>query len=95
LSFYIRHRRRLTHPTFSDIATVGLSRCHWGMTDVRLIKHEAVPQCGSYEVRYTDGRPSRYFYWDDLPSRWLDPAILTGEQGLQQAKAVARAELDS
>jgi hypothetical protein len=22
----------------------------------RIIKHEAVPKCGSYEVRYSDGR---------------------------------------
>ncbi len=27
---------------------------------VRLIKHEAVPQTGSFEVRYSDGRPSVY-----------------------------------
>jgi hypothetical protein len=25
---------------------------------VRLIKHEAVPHCGSFEVRFSDGRPS-------------------------------------
>jgi len=37
-----------------------------GMTDrVRIIKHEAVPQCGSFEVRYPDDGPSVYFYWDD------------------------------
>jgi hypothetical protein len=23
---------------------------------------EAVPDCGSYEVRFPDGRPSKYFY---------------------------------
>jgi hypothetical protein len=32
---------------------------------IRIIPHEAVPLCGSYEVRFPDGRPSRYFYWDD------------------------------
>jgi hypothetical protein len=33
---------------------------------IRLIKHEAVPGCGSYELRFPDGRPSRYVYfeWD-------------------------------
>jgi hypothetical protein len=46
---------------------------------IRLIKHEAVPKCGSFEVRFTDGRPSRYFYWDDLPGRRLRPDLLTGE----------------
>ena len=40
------------------------------MTDrVRLIKHEAFPGCGSFEVRYPDDRPSVYIYCDDLPSR--------------------------
>jgi hypothetical protein len=37
-----------------------------------------------------DGRPSRFFYWDDLPSRRLDPNTLTGEQALERAKAAAR-----
>jgi hypothetical protein len=25
---------------------------------IRVIKHEAVPDCGSFEVRFPDGRPS-------------------------------------
>ena len=34
------------------------------MTDrIRIIKHEAVPDCGSYEVRFGDGRASKFFYW--------------------------------
>ena len=39
------------------------------MTDrIRIIKHdEAVPKCGSYEVRFSDGRPSKYFYGKKLP----------------------------
>src|SRR5689334_11514614 len=28
-----------------------------------------VPDAGSYEVRFSDGRPSIYFYWDDNPGR--------------------------
>jgi hypothetical protein len=62
------------------------------MPNVRLIKHEAVPKCGSYEVRFPDGRPSRYFYWDDLPSRRLRPEIVPSETALEQAMALARAE---
>jgi hypothetical protein len=58
---------------------------------VRIIKHEAVPDCGSFEVRFADGRESIYFYWDDLPSRRLNPATLDRETALEQAKAVARA----
>ena len=64
------------------------------MVKVRLIKHEVIPQCGSFEVRLPDGRPSKYFYWDDLPSRRLRPDLLTGEVALEQAKALARAERD-
>jgi hypothetical protein len=62
------------------------------MTDrVRLIKHEAIPGCGSFEVRYPDGRPSTYIYWDDLPSRRLRPETLDRETALEKAKALARA----
>jgi hypothetical protein len=61
---------------------------------IRIIKHEAVPMCGSFEVRFPDDRPSIYFYWDDLPSRRLRAEILTREQALQQARAFASAERD-
>ncbi len=57
---------------------------------IRLIKHEAVRGCGSFEVRFPDGKPSRFFYWDDEVSRRLRPGLLTGEQALEQAKAFAR-----
>jgi hypothetical protein len=63
------------------------------MISVRIIKHEAIPQTGSYEVRYSDGRPSRFFYWDDDPGRRLDPNTLTGEQALERAEAAARSGL--
>jgi hypothetical protein len=36
---------------------------------IRIIPHEAVPRCGSFEVRFPDGRPSRVFYWDDIAGR--------------------------
>lgn len=56
----------------------------------RIIKHEAVPKTGSYEVRYSDGRPSAYFYWDDIANRRLRPEMLTGNQALEAAKTLAR-----
>jgi hypothetical protein len=59
------------------------------MGTVRIIKHEAVPDCGSFEVRYPDDRPSQYFYWDDLPSRRLNPNTL--DRALERAKAAAMA----
>jgi hypothetical protein len=54
------------------------------------MKHEAVPDCGSFEVRFADGRPSVYFYWDDQPSRRLRPDTLDRGTALEQAKALAR-----
>ena len=57
---------------------------------IRIIKHEAIPGCGSFKVRFPD-RPSQYFYWDDLPSRRLRPETLDRETALEKAKAVAKA----
>jgi len=64
------------------------------MTQVRLIKHEAVPKCGSYEVRFADRTPSKFFYWDDVAGRRLRPDQMTGEEALAEAKAFARAMRD-
>jgi hypothetical protein len=74
---------------------------HWP-DDMRLtdmpragvIKHEAVHRCGGFEVRFPDGRPSRYFYLDDVPGRRLDPNLVDSEWALEEAKALARAERD-
>jgi hypothetical protein len=60
----------------------------------RIIKHEAVPDCGSYEVRFGDGRASKFFYWDDQANQRLRLAILTSVVALMQAKAFARAMSD-
>ena len=66
----------------------------WAMTDrIRLIRHEAVPKCGSYEVRFPDGKPSRYFYWEDVPGR-RQRDQMTSEQALEQARAFASVEQD-
>jgi len=35
---------------------------------------------------------ARYFYFDDILARRLRPDLLTSEQALEQAKALARAE---
>jgi hypothetical protein len=60
---------------------------------IRIVKHEAVPDCGSFEVAFADGRESRYFYFEDLPGpgsgRSSSPANALG-----RAKAFARAERD-
>jgi hypothetical protein len=53
---------------------MGNKRARGSVSDrgpIRIIKHEAVPNCGSYEVKYSDGQPSRYFYFEDVPGRRL------------------------
>jgi hypothetical protein len=57
---------------------------------IRIIKHEAVPKCGSFEVRFPDGRPSKYFYWDDEKSRRLRPDQVDQETAKRQAQEFAR-----
>jgi hypothetical protein len=44
------------------------------------------PGCGSFEVRFEDGRPSVFFYFEDLPGRRLRPDLVTSEVALEQAK---------
>jgi len=44
---------------------------------IRIIRHEAVPETGSFEVRFADGRPSKYFYYDDVLGRRLRPDVLS------------------
>jgi hypothetical protein len=61
---------------------------------IRIIKHEAVPQTGSFEVRFADGRPSVYFYWDDIPGRRLSHEQMDSNRALEAAKALARSERD-
>lgn len=59
---------------------------------IRIIRHEAVPKTA--RVRFADGRPPKYFYYDDVLGWRLRPDMLTSEQALEQAKAFARAERD-
>ena len=65
------------------------------MTSVRIIKHEVIPQTGSFEVKFADGRPSVYRYFDDDPGRRSITGKMTGAHALELAKAVARGERDS
>jgi hypothetical protein len=64
------------------------------LSAIRIIKHEVVPGCGSFEVRYPDDRPSQYFCWDDIPARRLRPETWDRETALDNAKAAARAAKD-
>jgi hypothetical protein len=58
------------------------------MANVRLIRNEAVPKCGSFEVRFPDGRTSKYFYWDYLPSRRLRLELVDGATALEQPRVL-------
>jgi hypothetical protein len=51
----------MTDTPFLDIG----SRHHRPMPDAYLSKYKAVRDCGSYEVWFDDGRPSKFFYFDD------------------------------
>jgi len=59
---------------------------------VRLIRHEPIPKTGSYEIRFPDGRPSRYVYWDDIAGRRLRPDHVDSAVAERVAKIFARAE---
>jgi hypothetical protein len=81
--------------TLSEQAEIGLSTKKPSMK-IRIIKHEVVPDCGSHEVRFPDGRPSKYFYFENLPGRRLQPGRVV-EQAVaeQEAKTFARQEQDN
>ena len=59
------------------------------MPNVRIIRHEAVPDCGSFEVR-VEGRSSRFFYFENNPGRRLRPEQMTRKQALELARSLAR-----
>ena len=68
-----------------------------GMVDrIRIIPHapEGIPDCGSFEVRFPDDRPSVYFYWDDNPVRRSITLALSSEEAERKAKDLARTEQD-
>lgn len=64
------------------------------MTTVHIRKHEAIPGCGSFEVYYSDGRKSVYFYWEDNPGRRLRPEQVDQATAKAAAQEFARTERD-
>jgi hypothetical protein len=64
---------------------------------IRLLKHiSEIPSqdCGSFEIKFPDGRPSVYFYWDDNPGRRSITQRLSSEEAERKAKDLARTEQD-
>jgi hypothetical protein len=61
---------------------------------IRIIRHSVIPESGSFEVRFADGRESRYWYWDDNESRRSVRGCLDQESAKKQAQEFARAVRD-
>jgi len=79
-------RRRWT-----SVWAVGLGRVQTVWQARLVIRHEGVKDSGSYEVKFSDGRPPKFFNWDDDPSQRVRPGVLTSEQALEKARAFADA----
>ena len=56
------------------------------MPRLRIIRREVIPKCGSFEVRFADGRESKFFYWDDVLGRHLRKDFSKSDQALEGAK---------
>ena len=50
-----------------------------------IIRHDGAKDSGSYEVKFSDGRPPKLFNWDDDPSRRT--GLLTSAQAPEKARA--------
>ena len=75
--------------------SIGDAGSYLERVKIRLLKHTAepaVPDAGSYEVRFADGCPSRYFYWDDNPGRRSITLSLSSEEAEREARDLARVE---
>jgi hypothetical protein len=65
------------------------------MTDrIRIIAHspKGIEDTGSFEVCFPDGRPSKYFYWDDNRGRAAITLHMSQDQARRAAVIVARKE---
>ena len=90
-----RTSRQIVKYFLADLRPLRSRKAEEAVADrIRIIKHEAVPECGSYEVRYSDGRPSKYFYWEDIPGQRIRSDQVDRQQALEEAKTFARAERD-
>jgi hypothetical protein len=75
----------------------GMAAAYLRSVKVRLLRHTAapaVPDSGSYEVCFPDGRESVYFYWDDNPGRRSITMALSSEEAQRKAKELVRSEQD-
>ncbi|MGJ4888979.1 hypothetical protein ACQR1Y_12335 [Bradyrhizobium sp. HKCCYLRH3099] len=65
---------------------------------IRIIPHriETIPDIGSFEVRFADGRSSVFFHWDDHDGRraMSMSTTMTQDQARAAAQHLARTELN-
>jgi hypothetical protein len=61
---------------------------------IRIIPHypEGIPDCGSFEVWFADGRQSEWFYWDDNRGRASITRTMDQDQAREAAINLARIE---
>jgi hypothetical protein len=91
----LQARSSTSHSFYGKRASIGDDVAYLEPVKIRLLKHTAapaVPDCGSYEVRFPDGCESVYFYWDDNPGRRSITRKLSCEEAERKAKDLARAE---
>lgn len=57
---------------------------------IRIIPHspDGIPDCGSFEVWFPDGRKSVYFHWDDDAGR--RPVLMSVKMTQAEAKKAAQ-----
>ena len=55
---------------------------------------DRIPDCGSFEVWFADGKPSEFFYWDNNNGRASITRKMNQDQAREAARALARAERD-
>ena len=90
-----RTSRQIVKYFLADLRPLKSRKAEEAVADrIRIIKHEAVPECGSYEVRFSDGRPSKYFCWEDIPDRRLRSEQADSKQALEEAEALTWTERD-
>lgn len=62
---------------------------------VRIVPHSppGIPDTGSFEVWFADGRPSKFFYWDDNPGRRSITGQMSHDEAREAARDLARSQI--
>ena len=89
-----RTSRQIVKYFLADLRALKSRKAEEAVADrIRILKHEAVAKCGSYEVRFSDSRPRKYFFWEDIPSRSQPskrPRLFCGPKEIAPSAQVSR-----